>query len=127
MLDKLKDPDDNKKIVSKIFKRDELYQGPFVREAPDLLVVMRDYEYITRGGYELVGDSLLSPPQINHSGNHRINGIAFFQGPNIKKDFKMPDLNIIDLCPTILSMMEIPVPGDVDGRVVEEIFEIVHH
>lgn len=119
----LKDPDVGKKIVSNIYKRQELYHGPFLREAPDLLVVMRNYEYITRGGYEFVGDSLFSPPGINHSGNHRMNGISFFFGPRIKKGFRFPEIQITDLMPTILNMMGVPIPGDVDGRVVEEIFE----
>lgn len=123
-LHTLKDNDEGKKkIISNIYRRQELYHGPFVQDAPDLLVVMRDYEYITRGGYEFVGDSLFSPPEINHSGNHRMNGISFFFGPRIKKDFRFSDIQITDLLPTILAMMGVKIPRDVDGRVVEEIFE----
>ena len=119
----LKDPDEGKKVVSNIYRRQALYHGPFVREAPDLLVVMQNYEYITRGGYEFVGDSLFSPPGINHSGNHRMNGISFFFGPRIKKGFRFSEIQITDLMPTILTLMGVPIPGDVDGRIVEEIFE----
>jgi len=123
LLHELKDPDDGKKVVSRVYRRQELYDGSYVKDAPDLIVVMRDYEYITRGGYEFIGESLFSRPEINHSGNHRRNGISFFLGPNIKKGFRFSEIQIIDLLPTALSIMGIPIPGDVDGRVVEEIFE----
>jgi len=123
LLRELRDPDDGTKVVSKVYRREELYHGPFLGEAPDLLVVMRNYEYITRGGYEFVGESLFSRPEINHSGNHRMNGIAFFLGSDIKKGYRFPEIQIIDLAPSILSFMGIPIPGDMDGRVVEEICE----
>jgi len=123
LLYQLVNPDDGKKIIDKVYRREELYSGPFLEEAPDLLLVMRDYSYITRGGYEFLGESFLSSPQINHSGNHRMNGIAFFQGSDIKNGFRMNDIQITDLFPTILSAMEIPVPGDVDGCVVKDIFK----
>ena len=85
---------------------------------------MRNYNYITRGGYEFDGDDLFSKPKINHSGNHRLNGITFFYGKNIKNGYRFPDIQIIDLCPTILSIFEIPVPEDMDGRFIDEIFKI---
>ena len=125
-LYQLKDPEDGEKIVTKIFKNKELYHGPYVEDAPDIIIIMRDYSYITRGGYEFLSNSLFSRPKINHSGNHRMNGIAFFYGAGIKKGFKMPDIQIIDLLPTILSIMEIPIPDDIDGRVVHEISKSHH-
>jgi predicted AlkP superfamily phosphohydrolase/phosphomutase len=117
----LKDPDDGNQIVTKIYRSEELYYGPYVEDAPDLILIMRNYRYMTRGGYEFRGNSLFSKPKINHSGNHRINGIAFFYGPNIKKGGKIADIHIIDLMPTILSIMDIPIPDDVDGRAVTEV------
>jgi len=123
LLHQLRDPDDGEKVVSRVYRRQELYDGPFLDDAPDLLVVMRDYEYITRGGCEFTGESLFSRPAINHSGNHRMNGIAFFLGPGIRKNFRFSEIRIIDLLPSMLSIMGMPIPGNVDGRVVEEIFE----
>jgi predicted AlkP superfamily phosphohydrolase/phosphomutase len=123
-LNGFRDPDEGKKrVVSHIYRRQELYHGPFLYGAPDLLVVMRDYEYITRGGFEFIGDSLFSPPGINHSGNHRMNGISFFLGPQIKNGFRFSDIQITDLMPTILAILGVPVPRDVDGKVVEDIFD----
>jgi predicted AlkP superfamily phosphohydrolase/phosphomutase len=122
-LKTLKDPEDGEKIVTKVYRREELYHGPYLDEAPDLLICMKDYSYIARGGQEFSEQSLVSKPKINHSGNHRMNGVAFFLGPFIKKRLKLPDINIVDLCPTVLSIMGLPVPDDMDGRVVNEVFE----
>ena len=123
-LAQLTDPDDGKKVVTKIYRREEVYHGPFVDDAPDLLINMRNYSYITRGGYEFDGDDIFSKPKINHSGNHRLNGVAFFYGNNIKNGFRFPDIQITDFCPTILSILEIPVPEDLDGRVVNGVFNV---
>ncbi len=121
-LYEIRDPDDGGKVVTRIYRREELYHGPYVENAPDLLVDMRNYGYITRGGHEFAGDGLFSKPKINHSGNHRLNGMAFIRGPNIKPGFRMPEITITDLAPTILYVMGVPIPDDMDGRVVHEVF-----
>jgi len=87
---------------------------------------MRDYSYITRGGYEFGEDCLLSRPKINHSGNHRLNGMMFLYGKNVKQGFRTPDVNIVDLFPTILSIMDVPLPEDLDGKVIRDCFEKEH-
>ncbi len=119
----LRDPDDGKRIVDQVYRADEIYSGPYVREAPDILVVMRDYQYITRGGYELVGDSLVSKPRINHSGNHKMNGVAFFLGKNIKQGYRMGECHLADFCPTILTELGLSIPDDMDGRALTDIYQ----
>jgi arylsulfatase A-like enzyme len=55
-------------------------------------------------------------------GDHRHNGVLLVDGPALKPsvaDFR-PEL--IDLAPTILHALGLPVPSDMDGRVLEEIF-----
>ena len=119
----IKDPEDKKKIVTRIYRKKEIYHGDYTKDAPDLLIEMRNYSYITRGGCEFIKNEFVSKPRINHSGNHRLNGIAFFRGPDIKKGFRIPDIHIVDLAPTILHIMDIPVSPDMDGRRVHEIFD----
>jgi len=56
-------------------------------------------------------------------GVHRKEGVLMVVGPGIRKGYKIRGARIMDLAPTILHTMGIPVPSDMDGRVLEEIFE----
>ena len=44
--------DNGKRVVDEVFIAEETYNGPFVWKAPDLVLNMRDYSYISRGGQE---------------------------------------------------------------------------
>lgn len=55
-------------------------------------------------------------------GTHDRNGLFAARGDNIKNNFRC-DCQIVDIVPTVLAMLDIPVPGHLDGRVLSEIFE----
>jgi predicted AlkP superfamily phosphohydrolase/phosphomutase len=59
----------------------------------------------------------------NRRGNHDIDGIFFAYGSNIKEKYYIENAKIYDIFPTILACMDLPVPSDVDGRVLTEIFK----
>jgi arylsulfatase A-like enzyme len=44
-------------------------------------------------------------------------------GNNIKKQHT-EDAEIVDVFPTILHLLDIPIPDDIDGRVIADVFEI---
>lgn len=52
-----------------------------------------------------------------------IKGIFIAYGPDIKKDNINVKVRLIDITPTILYLFGIPIPKDMDGRVLREIFE----
>ncbi len=119
----LTDPEDGDRIVNQVYRREELYSGPYLEEAPDLVVTMRDYAYMTRGGNELSATDVISEPTVNHSGNHRLNGMLIMQGPGIRPDYRVKGAHIMDVMPTVLHILGVPVPADVDGRVLSEAME----
>jgi hypothetical protein len=57
------------------------------------------------------------------SGDHRVHGILFARGPAIRRGVRCEDANLVDIAPTVLYAMKEPVPRDMDGRVVQELFE----
>ena len=67
------------------------------------------------------------PPRVNHSGNHRLNGMLAMWGPGIRTDIKLTSAHIMDVMPTILHVMGVPVPDDLDGRVLSEAMERPEH
>lgn len=115
----LKDPESNEAIVNRVYKREEIYRGPYVTRAPDVL-------FTTRNGYISYSDLSVVPLTSRvdgiQSGSHRPNGIFMAFGKGVKKGM-IENVNIVDLTPTILHIMAIPVPSDMDGKVLKEIFE----
>lgn len=123
-LYELTDPETNERIVDKVFKREEMYQGPKVKYAADLLFTMKNMTYITRGSYEFSATgSLTGPPSNMESGWHRMNGLLIIRGSNIKRGETIVNAKIMDLAPTILHIMDVPIPQDMDGKVIKKIFK----
>jgi arylsulfatase A-like enzyme len=55
------------------------------------------------------------------TGTHRPEGIIAVRGTGIRRGAAVT-ANIVDVCPTVLDILGVPVPGDADGRVLTEIF-----
>lgn len=130
-LYELTDPENGEKIVEKIFKKEEVYQGEHANQAPDILFMMKDMTYIVRGhcggfeGFEFglkPGVIVESSPNMEYAW-HRENGLFIASSPQIRKGAKIDNARIIDLMPTILHIMGVPIPFDLDGRVLTEIFK----
>ncbi|NIO22274.1 MAG: hypothetical protein GTN76_16490 [Candidatus Aenigmarchaeota archaeon] len=122
-----------RQIVDRVFHRDELYTGPFVEKAPDLLIRWREDEEI-RG--IAMGDASMGSAAVEESrqlvpgedpriisGDHRLHGIFLMAGRPIQKGLRLSNARIIDLAPTILNLFQLPVPSDMDGSVLTEVFQ----
>jgi hypothetical protein len=63
-------------------------------------------------------------PQISDPGGHHIEGVFIAKGPKtVHIADPLPGLNIADLAPTILYAMGLPIPEDMDGKVLTQIFD----
>jgi len=123
-LYELKDPETGKKIVDKVFKKEEIYWGPYVDLAADLFFIMNDMTYVTRAGFEFnTRDCLTAKSSFMESAWHRMNGMFMMAGENLKVGATINNAQITDLAPTILYIMGIPIPSDMDGRVLKDIFK----
>jgi predicted AlkP superfamily phosphohydrolase/phosphomutase len=119
-LHELKDPQTDRPIVRQVYKREELYEGVHTVHAPDIIFVMAP-EY--RGDKGLVTRSLVTAKPKNISlwtGTHRREGIVMLCGPDITPGRLTSTPQIQDLTPTILYLLGIGIPEDMDGQVIEE-------
>jgi arylsulfatase A-like enzyme len=48
--------------------------------------------------------------------------MLIMKGPNVRQGSELNNAVIHDIAPTILHAMNLPVPSDMDGRVLEEVF-----
>ncbi|MBV7329268.1 alkaline phosphatase family protein [Chloroflexi bacterium TSY] len=113
------DPETGIPIVDYVYTKDELYDGHFKDRAPDLNIVMQNYGYVTQQRRELASDDLVRPIY-SMSGFHRREGIFLAYGPFIQSGEYEP-ASIIDVTPTLLHLLGLPIPDDMDGQVMHDI------
>ena len=134
-LSQWRDPETGEKVINRVYRREEVYQGEYVDKAPDLLIswnLSRGYAYLFRPSLasrkklpiETVKPKELwrSSYMINRSGSHREEGIFALKGNQIKQPFLIQGAQIGDLAPTILYLLGLPIPLDMDGQVLTQIF-----
>lgn len=138
IIDKLyawRDPETGERVVKKVYRREEIYHGEYVYKAADLLIswnLDRGYSYLSRPSFksktgeaiERVGrrELLNSKFMINRSGSHRDLGVLAAAGPDVRIGASVNGAEITDLAPTLLYVMGLPIPDDMDGRVLLELF-----
>lgn len=121
-LNKIKNPFTNKLLVKKILKKEEIYSGDYISQAPDIVIIPTDNITISA---TLYANEEWTIPSKGWSGDHSYNnGILVFYGNNIKKGINIGVKSIFDLAPTILYIYGIPAPSDMDGIAIKEIFEV---
>ncbi|HHT9125021.1 MAG TPA: alkaline phosphatase family protein [Candidatus Brocadiia bacterium] len=126
----LKDPETGENVIEKAFKREELYSGPYVEEFPDIILVPKDNKYDISWKFfrekkaTRLGDSFVVRQKHwrGTSGMHRLNGIFIMKGKDSKRGVEIANANIIDIFPTVMYQMGLPIPDDVDGKVLTDIF-----
>ncbi len=55
---------------------------------------------------------------------HRFHGMIVMAGNGLRKDHQIHGASILDVTPTLLTMLDLPVGEDMDGRVIYDAFEI---
>jgi predicted AlkP superfamily phosphohydrolase/phosphomutase len=56
------------------------------------------------------------------TGSHRPDGIFIAYGEGIKRKLDVPGAHIYDIFPTIFYLQNLPVPPNMDGKVLTDIF-----
>ncbi|MCS7102910.1 MAG: alkaline phosphatase family protein [Candidatus Korarchaeum sp.] len=121
ILESLKDEGTGEPLV-------RVLDGKEVYEDPSPGVVLPDLVVIPREGYLIA--STTSPSclikiesDMMTRGVHGPHGIFLIRGPEIKSNYRVKNAKIYDILPTILHILGIPIPRDIDGRILREVFE----
>lgn len=119
-LFRLRDPGSGELIIGRVYRREEVFQGPHLSKAPDLLVLPRDWKYIGYGQLQFSSNHWLAAS--DRCGGHRMDGLLLIHGPGVRAGHSLVGAGLIDLAPTILALMDVLVPTDMDGQVLTDAF-----
>lgn len=126
-LGALRDRQTGEPIVDRVFRREELYSGPYVEKAPEILIRWREDCRIHGIQIDSDADGKTTPAVPSEderfvTGDHRLHGVFLAMGPDILRGKELAGATIADLAPTILYQMRHAVPRDMDGNVLTDIF-----
>ncbi|MBE9531265.1 MAG: alkaline phosphatase family protein, partial [Proteobacteria bacterium] len=114
----LKDPKTGKKIVDEVWKREELYNGPFFESAPDIMYILDGMNIIQYDFYYFKEHF----KNFEH-GTHRMNGMFLIKGPGIKEGTELKGAEIKDVAPTLFYSMGEAIPDDMDGKLLSAAYK----
>lgn len=122
----LKNPETGQPVIVRAYKREDLYHGPNAERAPDIVLMLADdYKGGTNVHLPLVTDvDYSSLSKVN--GEHRLHGILIVRGPTVQQGEMIKDARLVDMAPTILYMLGLPVPREMDGLVIQDLFTSIY-
>lgn len=118
---KLKHPETGEQLIARVLNREEIYHGALLDNTPDLLLLPADFKYVAFGESEFASNKIVGPT-LGHTGHHRLEGIGAVIGPHVRVGAQLQNASLVDLAPTILYALGLPIPPDMDGRVLTEAF-----
>ena len=114
------DPRTGKKLAHKVLFREDVYKGPYLDMAPDLIIEPGDEDVFY--GLSDFGSNQVYERFYRYSGMHRAHGLLIMHGPDFKPGQRIEGAEIIDLAPTILHALGRSIPDDMDGRPLRSAF-----
>jgi predicted AlkP superfamily phosphohydrolase/phosphomutase len=121
-LSSLCDPETGESIVEKVYRKEEVFSGHCSDNAPDIVIELKGTYFLQEG----LAKDLVLPSRLGNSdksGVHRPEGILFLWGDGVKKGARLAGASILDVTPTALYRLGLPVPRGLDGRILFEAFE----
>ena len=119
-LENLRDPVDGRNVVRKVAAVDEVYWGPLAGKLPPLMFFLEDDYGLTSGTgrHRRVIEHRSGTGELQ--GMHASDGILVVHGPSVGQLELTSELFIQDVTATILYLLGMAIPQDLDGRVVSE-------
>jgi predicted AlkP superfamily phosphohydrolase/phosphomutase len=124
-LGALRDPETGAAWASEVFRREQVYDGPRLSDAPDVAFLPSDMRYLPLGNADFTSNKFIVEA-FGISGCHRMHGVMIANAAAVKPSMRLDAARIYDVAPTLLYLLGEPVPADMDGRVLTEIIDQDH-
>ncbi len=100
-------------VVRAAYRREEVYHGKYLALAPDITIEWNPE--VAPPAETLLGN------MSQFDADHQPEGILLAVGPTIKAGKSIQTARLADLAPTILHLLGVPVPKEIDGQVLSEL------
>jgi predicted AlkP superfamily phosphohydrolase/phosphomutase len=116
------DEDTAEPIVKDVVRSSQFFSGEKLHRLPDLIIHWADSPSCKHRAVisPQFGRIVWPTPGKNpegRSGNHKPEGFLFAYGPDIKKS-EVSNIHILDLAPTILRLLDQPIPQEMEGKII---------
>src|SRR5690606_24959890 len=124
LLDKLsdflladRDAANGRPIIANVYRGQDIYHGPLSGRAADLIIEYTNF-------YD--PQQAQPAPNPHVEGGHTPDGILLAHGPQIATAPAISGATLMDLAPTVLYLLDQPIPPDMDGRALTELIQPNH-
>jgi predicted AlkP superfamily phosphohydrolase/phosphomutase len=111
-LERIKFPNQKETLFEKVYFKEEIYQGPYLDKAPDLIISQKPGVFINGS---IGSPKVFTSPQKWKAENQN-EGLWMIWGDITSKVKVNDSVSILDWCPTILDYFSVPLPQDLDGK-----------
>ena len=118
----MNDPATGEPWIAQVSRREEIYSGPRVTDAPDIAFLPSDMRNLPLGNADFTSNKFMVDA-FGISGCHRMHGVLIARSPGVKRGLALERATIYDVAPTILYLLGQSVPNDMDGHVLTDLIE----
>lgn len=106
------------------FLSKKLYMGKYTRLLPDILFLVENGRVVVLQELNRLNDPLYrsDPFSPRHTGSHRLEGFFAAWGKNVSKNNERVKVSIIDIAPTLIYLLDIPISKNIRGKPLTNIF-----
>lgn len=117
----LKDPSNGRKVIKNVYKRENIYDGPYIENAQDLIIETDSMYHLQKGiGRGKFG--LASEAGVPKSAEHSREGMFVFYGEKITPG-KKEKLKLVDIAAYILYILNLPIPSGIEGKINRKVLK----
>ena len=116
LLTRCVDPDTKEPLITKVWTREEIFSGPHINLAPDLTVELRD-----SGFFSVMRSDGVLKARPTPMGTHYPDGVLIAGGGAVKNT-AVSGARLLDIAPTCLYALGLPIPEEMEGDVLADIF-----
>jgi len=107
--------DEHGRIFTNVYRGEEVYNGPYVDEAPEVVVEQRPGVHVNDG---MGGGEIMTEPA-RWAAENTNTGIFVASGPSFRSDGEREQISITDIAPTVLANAGCAIPTDMRGDVLD--------
>jgi len=124
-------PETDEPVIAHAWRREDVYHGPAVELAPDIVLepaLDEGYAYTFLSSHSQEGVPIRTLSRAERlgakggsmNGSHRPDGVLIMAGGGVRPGVRLSGAQITDVAPTLLHLVGVPLPANLDGRVLAE-------